>query len=249
MKQSNYIYGINAVQTLIDHSPNDIEQLVIGQKKSGRIRELIEQAENSNIDISMVDPNVLQNLVGDVIHQGVVAKCKMPTVKGEKELISILESAKPPYLFLLLDQVQDPHNLGACLRSADACGVNAVIAPKDGSSPLSATVIKVSSGAALSVPYIQVTNLVRCMQLLQEYGVWLVGASGNATQTIYETELSGSLGIVMGSEGKGLRRLTESHCDYLVRLPMAGIVESLNVSVATGVCLFEVVRRMKAITK
>jgi len=155
----------------------------------------------------------------------------------------VLEQAEAAPLFLVLDGVTDPHNLGACLRTADAAGVAAVIAPKDKSAPLNATVAKVACGAAEVVPYIQVTNLARTLQLLKQHGIWITGTAGEADQSVYQADLTGPQAIVMGAEGKGMRRLTREQCDQLVNIPMAGEVSSLNVSVATGVCLFEVVRQ------
>jgi len=160
----------------------------------------------------------------------------------EDELLDILK-AEDEALILILDQVQDPHNLGACLRTADGAGCRAVIAPKDRSSPLNETVRRIACGAAETTPYIQVTNLSRTIQLLKDEGFWLVGTSDNANQSLYEIDLKGKIGIVMGAEGKGLRRLTEEKCDFLVKLPMMGSVECLNVSVATGVCLYEAIRQ------
>ena len=160
----------------------------------------------------------------------------------EDELLDILK-AEDEALILILDQVQDPHNLGACLRTADGAGCRAVIAPKDRSSPLNETVRRIASGAAETTPYIQVTNLSRTIQLLKDEGFWLVGTSDNANQPIYEIDLKGKIGIVMGAEGKGLRRLTEEKCDFLAKLPMMGSVECLNVSVAAGVCLYEAIRQ------
>ena len=160
----------------------------------------------------------------------------------EDELLDIIKAGDEA-LILILDQVQDPHNLGACLRTADGAGCRAVIAPKDQSAPLNETVRRVACGAAETTPYIQVTNLSRTIQLLKDEGFWLVGTSDNANQSLYEIDLKGKIGIVMGAEGKGLRRLTEEKCDFLVKLPMMGSVECLNVSVATGVCLYEAIRQ------
>lgn len=163
-------------------------------------------------------------------------------IRNEEYLEAAVKRAEVPFL-LILDQVQDPHNLGACLRSADAAGVTAVVAPKDRSAPLSETVRRVASGAAEHVPFVQVTNLARTLRNLQELGVWLTGTADEADRTLYDVDFTGPCGIVMGSEGDGLRRLTREACDFLVRIPMAGRVECLNVSVAAGVCLFEVVRQ------
>ncbi len=168
--------------------------------------------------------------------------------KDEGDLLQILASNKEPF-FLILDCVQDPHNLGAILRSADGAGVDAVIAPRDKSCGLTDTVRRISVGAADSIPFVQVTNLARTMQQLQEKGVWIVGTGDEESQSIYETSLTGPIALVMGSEEKGIRRLTEEHCDFLVKLPMAGKVECLNVSVATGICLYEAVRQRSAAKK
>lgn len=160
----------------------------------------------------------------------------------ENDIATLLEDKKDP-LVLILDCVQDPHNLGACLRTADAAGVVAVIMPKDKSAPISETVVRVACGGAENVPLVRVTNLARAMGKLKELGVWLVGTADEATQTLYDLDLKGPIGIVMGAEGPGMRRLTGEHCDFLAKIPMAGKVECLNVSVATGVCLFECVRQ------
>jgi len=167
---------------------------------------------------------------------------------SEEELFALLEATKVPFL-LVLDCVQDPHNLGACLRTADAAGVHAVIAPKDKSAPLTETVRKIACGAAEHVPFVQVTNLATTLRKLQDAGVWLVGTSDRGDRSLYDLDLTGPLAIVMGAEGKGARRLTMETCDFLATIPMAGHVECLNVSVATGVCLFEAVRQRAAATR
>jgi 23S rRNA (guanosine2251-2'-O)-methyltransferase len=185
----------------------------------------------------------LTDMVGEVNHQGVVAVLvAYAKTYSENDLFAIIESANNG-LILALDGVQDPHNLGACLRSADAAGVIAVIAPKDRSSPLTAVAKKVACGAAETVPFIQVTNLVRTLESLKDAGYWSVGLTEEAEQTLYEMDLAGPTILVLGAEGDGLRRLTKEKCDFLAKLPMAGAVSSLNVSVATGVSLFEAVRQ------
>ena len=163
-------------------------------------------------------------------------------VKNEEFLKLLLEGTENP-LILVLDCIQDPHNFGACLRSADGAGVDAVIIPKDRSVSVTPAVVAVSCGGAENIPIIQVTNLARCLNILKDHNVWLVGATDHATQTLYETDLTGSIAVVMGAEGKGMRRLTEESCDFLINIPMQGKVECLNVSVATGVCLYEAVRQ------
>lgn len=168
-----------------------------------------------------------------------------PRVYDEGDMASILED-KPNALVLILDCVQDPHNLGACLRTADAAGVDLVVLPKDKTAPITETVMRVSCGGAQTVPIVRVTNLVRAMEKLKELGVWLIGTGDEATKSIYEMDMKGPTGIVMGAEGPGMRRLTGEHCDFLSKIPMAGSVECLNVSVATGVCLFEAVRQRQS---
>ena len=176
-------------------------------------------------------------------HQGVIARGNVPQVKSEAFLDDLLESLEQPPFLLILDGVQDPHNLGACLRTADAAGIHAIIVPKDRSVSLTPTVRKVASGAAQTVPLIQVTNLARTMKLLASHQIWIIGTAGETDATLYQSDLRGSLALVMGTEGKGMRRLTRENCDALVKIPMQGSVESLNVSVATGITLFEAVRQ------
>ena len=187
--------------------------------------------------------NDLDRMAGGGVHQGVVAEVTDVAVPGEGELDDIVRAAGPAVLLLVLDGIQDPHNLGACLRTADAAGVHAVIAPRDRAAGLTAVARKVAAGAAESVPFIQVTNLARTLAHLKQLGVWIVGTAGQAELDLYQADLKGPLALVMGSEGAGLRRLTREACDFTVRLPMRGVVESLNVSVATGVVLYEVVRQ------
>ena len=188
-------------------------------------------------------------------HQGVVAEALEEPVRGEIgqpnlwdewQLLQAVKDKTGPVLILVLDGVTDPHNLGACLRSADAAGVDAVVVPKDKSADLNPTARKVACGAAETVPFVRVTNISRTLKALKELGVWLYGTAGEAKNSLYDSDLTGSMALVMGAEGGGLRRLTREQCDHLVKLPMAGSVSSLNVSVATGVCLFEVVRQRLA---
>ena len=179
----------------------------------------------------------------DARHQGVVARCRAVTVWQEDDLDQLLDGLSVPPLLLVLDGVQDPHNLGACLRSADAAGVHAVIAPRDRAVGLTPVVRKVASGAAETVPFIQVTNLARTLRTLKDKGLWTVGADAEGDGDVFSADLRGPTVLVMGAEGQGMRRLTREHCDLLVRIPMQGTVESLNVSVATGICLFEAVRQ------
>jgi len=191
-----------------------------------------------------VDKAALAKLTADANNQGIVAETVISSARGEDELSEILQQAEDDVLLLILDGIQDPHNLGACLRSADAAGVDAVIAPKDRAVGLTPVACKVASGAAEHIPFIQVTNLARTLRNLREvHNIWIVGTAGEADSTLYAANLTGKLAVVMGGEEKGMRRLTREQCDMLVSLPMAGVVESLNVSVATGVVLFEAMRQ------
>lgn len=243
------IYGLHAVQALLKGSPQQIRELfLLRGRKDQRLQKIISQAEKNNIPLHFAERRVLDEKVGDEgNHQGVVAVCAGKTeVHDEhylKNLLQALEQRGEAPFLLVLDGVTDPHNLGACLRSAGAAGVHAVIAPKDKSAGLTPTARKVACGAAEVLPFVTVTNLSRSLQMLQKAGVWIYGAAGEAQQDIYRSQLSGPLALVMGAEGSGLRRLTREHCDHLIKIPMAGEVSSLNVSVATGVCLFEAVRQ------
>ena len=180
------------------------------------------------------------------VHQGIVARVKPGRQYQETDLPDLLASLDHPPFLLILDGVTDPHNLGACLRSADAAGIDAVIVPRDRSAQLNATAKKVACGAAESVPLIRVTNLARTMRLLQEENIWIIGTAGEADHSLYQSKMAGAMALVMGAEGDGMRRLTREHCDELISIPMAGSVSSLNVSVATGICLFEAVRQRSA---
>lgn len=243
------VYGLHAVQALLKSSPQQVQELLLLRgRRDQKLQKLIRQAEQNDIAVRFVDRRALDEKVGgEGNHQGAVAICAGKTrVYDERFLQELLqkldERGEAPFL-LLLDGVTDPHNLGACLRSAEAAGVHAVIAPKDKSAGLTPTARKVACGAAEVLPFVTVTNLARTMQQLQQAGVWIFGAAGEAEQDIYQAGLTGAIALAMGAEGSGLRRLTREHCDHLIRIPMAGEVSSLNVSVATGVCLFEAVRQ------
>ncbi|MFC6634159.1 23S rRNA (guanosine(2251)-2'-O)-methyltransferase RlmB [Microbulbifer taiwanensis] len=243
------IYGLHAVQALLKSSPQQVQELLLLRgRKDQRLQKIIAQAEKNSIAVRFADRRALDEKVGDEgNHQGVVAVCAGQTrVHDERFLQELLQQlaqkSEAPFL-LVLDGVTDPHNLGACLRSAEAAGVHAVIAPKDKSAGLTPTAIKVACGAAEVLPFVTVTNLARTLQQLQQAGVWIFGAAGEAEQDIYQSSLTGPMALVMGAEGSGLRRLTRENCDHLIKIPMAGEVSSLNVSVATGVCLFEAVRQ------
>tara|TARA_B110000879_G_scaffold81299_1_gene112798 strand:+ start:462 stop:1229 length:768 start_codon:yes stop_codon:yes gene_type:complete len=239
-QNSHTIFGIHAVQSVLDNSADRVKQIFTVQgKPSGRLADVLQQAKRIGCAVNALDKALFEkqfNLRGQT-HQSIAADLKpMPTL-NENDLKSIVEKAKKPLLFLILDGVTDPHNVGACLRSADAFGVSAVIVPKDKSSGLTPTACKVACGAAETMPFIQVTNLVRTLQYLQQEGVWLYGAAGETDKSLYQLDLAGSVGLILGAEGTGLRRLTRETCDGLFAIPMIGSVESLNVSVATGICL------------
>jgi 23S rRNA (guanosine2251-2'-O)-methyltransferase len=245
VSKPHIIAGINSVRTALKHGSDGVTEVwVEAKRRDKKIREIIGLAKEDGVIIHQVDRSELDGLVPNVNHQGAVAKVAVPAALGEKELEELLNSLNTPPFLLVLDGVQDPHNLGACLRSADAAGVTAVIAPKDRSVGLTPTVCKVASGAAETVPFIQVTNLARTIRWLQDnYRVWVVGTAGEAESSLYQLALTGPFALVMGGEDKGMRRLTREACDSLVSIPMAGSVESLNVSVATGISLFEAVRQ------
>ncbi len=247
-KITHIIGGIHAVRTAIKHPENQIKQIWVDQKRHDkRLFELLQGLKKTTIKVNKTSKGQLDKLAPHLRHQGVLAEVDMPTAKDEKSLEALLIALDKPALLLILDGVTDPHNLGACLRSADGAGVDAVIAPKDRASGLTPTACKVACGASESIPFIQVTNLARTMKdLRQNYGIWTIGSADNASKTLYQTDLTPSVAIVMGSEEKGLRRLTREQCDELISIPMQGIVESLNVSVATGICLFEVNRQRYA---
>mgnify|MGYP000539256172 CR=1 FL=1 len=238
------LFGIHAVTTALKHDASRIRNMwLLHGRHDHKVMKIVDRAEAAGIRIERVSKQDLDKLCSNGVHQGVAVACEQIAAKSEKFLSELLEGLDQPAFLLVLDGVTDPHNLGACLRTADAAGVHAVIAPKDKSAPLNATVAKVACGAAEVVPYVQVTNLARTLQSLQQQGVWITGTAGETDLDVYHADLKGPMALVMGAEGKGMRRLTREHCDQLVRIPMAGEVSSLNVSVATGVCLFEAVRQ------
>jgi len=240
----SWIIGLHAVQAALKHEPDAIREVWVDAKRQdARLRSVLAMAEQCGIPVHPEARATLDRLSGNARHQGVLAQRKATRVQQEDDLPAILAAAPEPALLLVLDGVQDPHNLGACLRSADAAGVHAVLAPADRAVGLTPAARKVASGAAETTPFIQVTNLARCLRELQQQGVWLVGAAGEARTRWYEVDLTGPIALVMGAEEKGLRRLTRETCDYLVSIPMAGSVASLNVSVAAGVFLFEARRQ------
>ncbi|ADM99880.1 MULTISPECIES: 23S rRNA (guanosine(2251)-2'-O)-methyltransferase RlmB [Dickeya] len=243
---SEIIYGIHAVKALLEQDPQRfLEVFTLKGREDRRLQPLIAELEANGIAVQVANRQWLDDKVEGAVHQGIVARVKEGRQYQENDLPGLLASLDTPFL-LVLDGVTDPHNLGACLRSADAAGVHAVIVPRDRSAQLNATAKKVACGAAETVPLIRVTNLARTLRFLQEQNVWIVGTAGEADHTLYQSKLTGPLALVMGAEGEGMRRLTREHCDELISIPMAGSVSSLNVSVATGVCLFEAVRQRQA---
>ncbi|AFI86643.1 23S rRNA (guanosine(2251)-2'-O)-methyltransferase RlmB [Aggregatibacter actinomycetemcomitans] len=241
---SETIYGIHAVKAFVTHYPERlIEVWVLKGRDDQRLQPLINEIQRLGISVQFLNRQTLDKKAEGEVHQGIIARVHSLPELNEHDLDRLLEQQKAP-LLLVLDGVTDPHNLGACLRTADAAGVNAVIVPKDKSAQLNSTARKVACGAAENVPLIRVTNLARTLRELQKrHNVWVVGTAGETTETLYQTKLTGALALVMGSEGEGMRRLTREHCDQLISIPMMGSVSSLNVSVATGVCLFEIVRQ------
>ncbi len=242
MKPAHAIFGFHAVLARLRADPSSVREIFLDEnRKDARAKDLAAAAESSGVQLLRVSTKRLDGFYGGGRHQGVVA---IAEERGAREsLEDRLDSLKEPPLLLVLDGVTDPHNLGACLRVADAAGAHAVIAPKDRAAGISAVVSKVSSGAAESMPYYMVTNLARTLDDLKERNIWIVGADERAQKTLYEAELPDSIAWVLGAEGEGMRRLTRERCDLLVKIPMRGSVGSLNVSVAGGVCLFESLRR------
>ena len=246
---SETVYGMHAIEALLARSPERIiEVFIIKGREDKRLIALVHQLEQLGLPVKVANRQWLDEKTKNGVHQGILAMVKPSRGYHENDIPQLMEQQPNPVI-LILDGVTDPHNLGACVRTADAAGVSFIIVPKDRSAPLNSTVQKVACGAAESVPVVRVTNLARTMRMLQdEYQVWIVGTAGEADRTLYQTEFYKSstpmsLALVMGAEGEGMRRLTKEHCDELVSIPMSGIVSSLNVSVATGVCLFEIVRQ------
>jgi len=242
MAETRLIHGFHAIMAKLRHAADDVKEIYLAETRQDvRAKELLKRASGCNVRVTQVDTARLDSMVGNARHQGVVAK--VDAVQRHVTLDDVLDGLTEPALLLVLDSITDPHNLGACLRVADAAGCHAVIAPKDKAVGLNATAMKVASGAADTVPYVTVTNLARSMKEMQERGVWTVGADAEAKSDLYATDLSGPIAWVLGAEGSGLRRLTRDTCDILASIPMHGSVESLNVSVASGICLFEARRQ------
>jgi 23S rRNA (guanosine2251-2'-O)-methyltransferase len=239
------IYGLHTVRHALEQSPENIIEIFVDKSKGSNsdIERMFELANAAKIQVQKVSREYLDKQSGAALHQGVVVKQRSSKKSNDGDLDTLLAKDDGALLFLVLDGIQDPQNLGACLRSANAAGVDAVLLSKDRSAVVNATVSKVASGAAENTLIITVSNIARTLRKLQEVGVWIVGTSVDVKKSLYELDLTVSTAIVMGSEGKGLRQNTREHCDHLVKLPMQGVVESLNVSVASGVCLYEVLRQ------
>lgn len=242
MREPRVLFGFHAILARLRADPASVVELYVDETRhDARIRDLAAVAERAGVKVMKVPTRRLDGFYGGGRHQGVVARVAVKDLSHSVD--EILDNAKQPPFLLLLDGVTDPHNLGACLRVANAAGVHAVIAPKDRAAGVSAAVSKVASGAAEATPYIMVTNLARTIDELKEREIWVIGTDERAEQSLYEANLPEAIAWVLGAEGVGMRRLTREKCDLLVRIPMAGEVGSLNVSVAAGVCLFESVRR------
>ncbi len=239
--------GINSVRSALKFGAEGVAELWLERsRRDRRLAELAALARAADVPVRQVARDELDRAADSGNHQGALAWVRVPAARNEQALDRLLDTTEQPPLLLVLDGVTDPHNLGACLRSADGAGATAVIAPKDKAVGLTPVAVKVASGAAGSVPFVQVTNLARTLETLKARGIWLIGLADRAPATLFETDLSGPTALVLGSEGSGLRRLTQARCDLLASLPMRGRVESLNVSVAAGICLYEAVRRRLA---
>ncbi|MDD5249893.1 MAG: 23S rRNA (guanosine(2251)-2'-O)-methyltransferase RlmB [Rhodocyclaceae bacterium] len=244
MSETRLIHGFHAVLAKLRHAADDVKEIYLAEARhDARVRDLLRVAENAGVRVMPVDAARLEGMAPGQRHQGVLAK--VSAVQRHVTLDDVLDTLAEPALLLVLDGVTDPHNLGACLRVADAAGAHAVVVPKDRACGLNATAIKVASGAADTVPYVTVTNLARSLREMQERNIWVVGAAGETERDLYSVDQKGSLAWVLGAEGAGLRRLTRDTCDELARIPMHGTVDSLNVSVAAGICLFEARRQRR----
>jgi len=243
----NVIAGLHDVRLALEGDAGNLTEIWIDERRRDKRMNLITHlAEKRGVKLHRVDKQELERLAAGLRHQGVVASCRTQAARQENTLAQLVQACEHPPLVLILDGIQDPHNLGACLRSADGAGVDAVIAPADKACGITPVVSKVAAGAAHSVPFFAVSNLSRSMEELKQLGLWIVGASDDGLETLWQSELDGPCALVLGAEGKGMRPLTRKQCDFLVRIPMLGAVESLNVSVATGVLLYEA-RRQRGI--
>jgi 23S rRNA (guanosine2251-2'-O)-methyltransferase len=244
MSSPRVLFGFHAITVRLKTAPHSIIELHLeANRRDARMRGFAERAREAGVKLVESDNDRLAKLAGTTRHQGVVARVE--PVAMPHSLDEVVENIEGPPLLLVLDGVTDPHNLGACLRVADGAGAHAIVAPKDHAVGVNATVAKVASGAAETVPYLMVTNLARSLNELKEYDIRIVGTSDDAEQTLYDLDLAGPVAFVLGAEGDGMRQLTRKTCDVLVRIPMAGAVESLNVSVAAAVCLYEAARQRR----
>lgn len=243
MNNKYFIYGLHPIEAVLLKHPERILHVYLKQRQDERLLAILKTLQTQQLSFTIVAEEALDRFAAGGNHQGVVAHCQPPKVHHENDLKVIVATPNKIPLLLILDGIQDPHNLGACLRTADAVGVDAVIAPKDRSVGLTATVSKVACGAVETVPFIQVTNLARTLGWLKEQGIWLFALSDSAEKNLYEENFKIPLAFVLGNEEKGLRRLTREHCDFFLKIPMQGYVSSLNVSVASAVCLYEALRQ------
>ena len=248
MDSPDHVYGLHTVSALLAQRPGSIKKLLVASgAKNAALDGLVEKAVAAGVAVQTVPRSELEVIAPGARHQGVLAVVRAVSYeRSEKSLPDFLAALTEPALLLVLDGVQDPHNLGACLRTADAAGVHALIMPRDRATGITPVVHKVACGAVESVPVFRVTNLARTLRLLRDTGIWIFGASDDAEVDLYSSDLQGPIALVLGGEGGGLRRLTREHCDHLLAIPMAGQVESLNVSVAAGVLLFEARRQRMA---
>jgi 23S rRNA (guanosine2251-2'-O)-methyltransferase len=243
MKPSDLLVGIHAVESALRHDASSIVEVLVEQGAGKRVKELVDAAREAGVAIHTRPLEFLDKATGGARHQGVIARWTPPAELAEAELPKLVEAAGAQALVLILDGVQDPHNLGACLRSAEAAGVTAVVMPRDRAVGITPTVRTASAGAADRVPVVRVTNLARSIEVLKSAGVWITGLAGEGSSSLYAVDFKGPVGLAVGGESDGLRRLTRDLCDHVAKIPMRGDVESLNVSVATGIALFEVLRQ------
>ena len=247
MSKSIHIFGFHSIVGLLNTNPESILKVFIQSGRNDiRVRNITTDLTEQKINFLHIDKNKLEIIAKGGLHQGIIAEVILPPLPGEDSLIAVIKKIPGNPLVLILDSIQDPRNLGACLRSANASGVDCVVINKDGSSPINAVVHKTSAGAINTLKIFQVTNLTRTIKALQKNGMWVIGLDGGASTTIYDLNLSDATAIVMGAEGKGIRQLIKKNCDQLVSIPMTGSVESLNVSVATGITLFESKRQRES---
>jgi 23S rRNA (guanosine2251-2'-O)-methyltransferase len=241
--QENLVFGIHVAKRILENSPEDVlEIFILDARDDKRMQELVKLAKQHNLFVQTVTKKQLDNWIPDNSHQGVALRIRPKSLLTEDDLPELHEKANKTPLFLVLDGVQDPHNLGACMRSAEALGATAIVMPRDKAAKITPVVRKVACGAAEILPVVQVSNLARALQQLKDMGVWVMGASAESSQTLFQADLKGAVALVLGAEGHGLRRLTAELCDMLISIPMIGSVESLNVSVTAGIFLYEAMR-------